>query len=90
MHAKSKKADGPSLRQIDVITSAAWDENKQFMAECFARFVISQGYGARAPRNIGTDGSTKYETWNECGRRLFGQRFNSILRGELKSKANSN
>lgn len=37
----------------------------------FARFVISKGFGAMVPRKSGG----KEETWQACGRRLYGEAF---------------
>jgi hypothetical protein len=52
--------------------------------ETFARFVIGEGYGAKAPGNRGSERFPKYETWQETGRRLFGPVFLEVLRGELE------
>ena len=53
----------------------AYAPYRERMLECFARFVIDEGYGAMTPRG---------ETWQACGRRMFGEdRFNAALRAEI-------
>lgn len=60
------------------------DHYEQFrpsQMEHFARFVLSKGYGAMTPhgrRNPAT-GKKERETWQACGRRLYGERFVSVM-----------
>ena len=53
------------------------------MMECFARFVIRQGYGAMAPNNIGSQSAPMYESWQDAGKRLFGNQFVDVLMAEI-------
>lgn len=54
------------LRGRDEIL-AYYEQFRPAQRESFARFVFSKGYGAKVP---GRD-----ETWQACGRRLFGDDF---------------
>lgn len=46
---------------------AYYEQFRPAQMESFARYAFSKGYGAKVH---GTD-----ETWQACGRRLFGDRF---------------
>lgn len=59
------------------------DHYEQFrpaQMESFARFVLSKGYGATTPQGRRNDRGQKVpETWQACGRRLFGDRFGLVM-----------
>lgn len=46
------------------------EQFKPARMEHFARFVLSKGYGAKTPKG---------ETWQTCGRRLFGAQFIPVM-----------
>jgi hypothetical protein len=57
-----------------------YEEFRPAQMEHFARFVISKGYGATTPHGRrGPDGRKQSETWQACGRRLFGERFIPVM-----------
>lgn len=67
------------LRTIDDIV-AYYEPFRQTQMENFARFVISKGYGATTPNgHRKANGEKKPETWQACGRRLFGDRFVPVM-----------
>jgi hypothetical protein len=48
--------------------------------ETFAQFALEKGYGAYAPRLVKNErGEMVRETWQACGRRLFGERFVGVM-----------
>lgn len=59
------------------------DEYAQLKREMFlpgfADYVLKQGYGAVSPNKIKATG--KFETWQACGRRIWGEtHFNKAMR----------
>lgn len=50
----------------------------------FAQFVIEKGCGALSPRQVkNARGELVNETWQACGRRLFGDRFIAVMQRAL-------
>lgn len=65
------------LRQIDDYYEANFRD--KFMWG-FANFVYEKGYGACTPHGRRhPQGGTVPETWQECGRRLYGDRFKAVM-----------
>lgn len=65
------------LEQIDAYYEANF---RQQQMESFAQFVLEKGHGALSPSPIKTDdGHMVRETWQACGRRLFGKRFIAVM-----------
>jgi hypothetical protein len=57
-----------------------YEQFRPAQMENFARFVISKGYGATTPQGTRNDRGQKIpETWQSCGRRLFGERFIPVM-----------
>lgn len=56
---------------------------KQFrpqQMETFAQFVLSKGFGATTPQGKRNSAGVKVaESWQECGRRLFGDGFVAVM-----------
>lgn len=72
----------PDFTEVDRIYAIY----RKYQMECFARFVIDEGYGATAPANVGSAAHPRYETWQECGRRMFGDPFVTVLQDELRKR----
>lgn len=66
---------------------AYYEQFRPAQMENFARFVISKGYGAITPYGRRQSGSGKMEreTWQACGRRLFGERFIPVMERALET-----
>lgn len=56
--------------------SLTMEELETFKIECFARFVIAMGKGAKAP-------NPPCPTWEELGNKFWPARFRDILRAEV-------
>lgn len=82
-------AGKPSLRtQITAYYEANFRERQM---DSFADFVISKGFGACSPHPVrNKHGDRIRETWQSCGRRLFGDRFVTVMErkvAEFKAQA---
>lgn len=67
----------PLLTQIDAYYEANFRAGQM---ESFARFVLEKGYGACTPHGRkNAHGVIVRETWQACGRRLFGERFADVM-----------
>jgi hypothetical protein len=66
----------PPLR--DQIHDYYEEHFRQGHMETFAQFVLEKGHGAMAPPRY-KDGQMIRETWQACGRRLFGERFVPVM-----------
>jgi hypothetical protein len=59
---------------------AYYEQFRLGQMESFAEFVLSKGHGAVTPHGIkGSNGRQVPETWQACGRRLFGERFVGVM-----------
>lgn len=56
------------------------EQRRLYQCTCFARFTISMGYGARAPKP--TNPKELPPTWQEVGRNMFGRDFSTALQRE--------
>jgi hypothetical protein len=76
---------GPGNPSLRVQVTAYYEMNfRARQMETFADFVISKGFGAWSPhlvRNV--QGFRVKETWQSCGRRLFGERFAVVLERKI-------
>lgn len=62
-----------------------YEQFRPAQIEHFARFVIAKGYGATTPhgRRNAMNGKKEPETWQACGRRLYGERFGPAMERAL-------
>lgn len=68
----------PKLR--DQINAYYETHFRQRQMETFAQFVLEKGHEARTPNGAKNSYGEKVpETWQQCGRRLFGDRFVPIM-----------
>jgi hypothetical protein len=64
-------------KQIDAYYEANFRARQM---ETFADFVLEKGYGAYSPNPVrNKHGERVRETWQQCGRRLFGERFVAVM-----------
>lgn len=57
-----------------------YEQFRPAQMEHFARFVLSKGFGATTPHGRrNANGQKEPETWQACGRRLFGDRFIPVM-----------
>jgi len=57
-----------------------YEQFRPAQMEHFARFVITKGYGAVTPNGRkDANGRKEPETWQACGRRLYGERFIAVM-----------
>lgn len=86
--ARDKSQQGFLWEKSDLTETVRYlDTYKQHMMECFARFVINEGPGARTPVKY-KNGEAVSESWQECGRRLFGsEEFHKTMKAELQKMA---
>lgn len=79
---KAGAAHASMLEQINAYYEAHF---RQRQMETFAQFVLQKGHGALSPRHVKKDdGTLVRETWQACGRRLFGQRFVAVMEKAVK------
>ena len=59
---------------------AYYEQFRPQQMESFAQFVLSKGYGATTPNGKRNSAGIKVsESWQECGKRLFGERFVPVM-----------
>ena len=67
-------------RMLDQIHAYYEKHFRQGQMETFAQFVLEKGHGALAQNPVkADDGRMIRETWQACGRRLFGPRFIEVM-----------
>ena len=72
---------GGAHPRLSAQIEAYYDANfRARQMETFAQMVLEKGHGAYTPNGVKrSDGTVVRETWQACGRRLFGDRFIPVM-----------